>query len=37
MREGGYVEDPNVDGRITLKWTFKRLIWLRIGRGSGLL
>jgi hypothetical protein len=39
------LEYPGVDGRILLKWTFKKwdevawtgLIWLRIGTGGGLL
>jgi hypothetical protein len=39
------LEGPSVDGRIMLKWIFKRsdgeawigLIWLRIGAGVGLL
>jgi hypothetical protein len=38
------LEDPDVDGRIILRWIFRkgmgawiRLIWLRRGTGGGLL
>jgi hypothetical protein len=45
LREEDHLKDPDVDGRIILKWIFERLgggawtgsIWLRIGTGGGLL
>jgi hypothetical protein len=44
VREGDHLGDPGVDGRIILKWIFRRrmgvrtgLSSLRIGTGDGLL
>jgi hypothetical protein len=45
LRERDHLEDPDVDGRIILRWIFRKwnvgawtvLIWLRIGTGGGLL
>ena len=45
LRVRSHLEDPSVDGRIMLRWIFRKwnvgiwtgLIWLRIGRGVGHL
>jgi hypothetical protein len=44
LREGDHLGDPGVDGRVMLKWIFRKwdgtwtgLSWLKIGTGGGLL
>ena len=45
LRERDHLEDPVVDGRIILRWLFRKWdvrvwtgwIWLRIGTGDGHL
>ena len=45
LRERDYFEDPGVDGRITLRWIFRKwdvvewtgLIWFKVGTGGGHL
>jgi hypothetical protein len=43
LRERDHLKDPGVDGRIILRWSFRRWdvgaktgsVWLRIGTGGG--
>jgi len=43
LRERDYLDDPGIDGRILLRWIFKKWdvgvwtgsSWLRIGTGGG--
>jgi hypothetical protein len=45
MKERYHLEDPGIDGRIILRWTFRKWdvwvwtgsSWLRIGTGDGHL
>jgi hypothetical protein len=45
VREGDHFKDTGVNGKIILKWMFEKWdggawagsLWLRIGRGGGLL
>ena len=45
LRENDHLEDAGVDGRIILRWIFRKwdvgiwtgLSWLRVGRGGGHL
>ena len=45
LRERGHLKDPGVDGRIILRWIFRKNdvgvwtvpSWLRIGTGGGTL
>jgi hypothetical protein len=45
LRERGDLEDPGMDGRVILRWTFRKWyvgvwtgsIWLRRGAGGGHL
>jgi len=43
LREGDHLENPGVEGRIILRWIFRKWVWgtrtgsswLRIGTGGG--
>jgi len=45
LRERDHLEDRNIDGRIVLRWIFRKcvsgawtgLMWLRTGTGAGRL
>jgi hypothetical protein len=45
LRERDHLEDPDIDGRIILRWIYRRWdvvawtgsMWLRIGTGGGHL
>jgi len=45
LGERDHLGDPGVDGRIILRWIFRKwdvgartgLIWVRIGKGGGML
>jgi hypothetical protein len=45
LRERDHLEDPGVDGRIVVRWIFRKCdvgtwagsMWLRIGTGAGLI
>jgi hypothetical protein len=32
LRERGHWEDPGIDGRIILRWTFMKLGWIELAR-----